>query len=191
MSIRESVIKDRLANSSATLKQIADKHGVSKEWVRQILVAENLPTRHWPVQYYICNNCYKCFKWKINRSMLFCSGQCRKEYYYATIKCEMCGTFFKRPYHEMIKRLKNGQQYFCCSAKCRGKMIGSNYGFVVNPQNVYKYVIRPSKWAKFRSVILEKLEKGYHLTGIMRELGIPRSSYYIIKNIINESPVER
>jgi hypothetical protein len=190
MSIRESVIKERLVNPSATLKQIGDKHGVTKEWVRQILAAENLPTRHWPVRYYICNNCHKCFIKNRNSSILFCSAKCRKKYYYATIRCEICGTRFTKPYHVLIKGLRNGQEHFFCSSECRGRMVGLNYGFVVNPQNIYKYVRRPSKWAKFRSVILEKLEKGYHLTGIMRELGIPRTSHYIIKKIINESMPE-
>jgi hypothetical protein len=191
MSIRELVIKERLSDPSATLKQIGDKHGVTKEWVRQILAAENLPTRHWPVHYHICNNCYKCFEWKINKSMLFCSAKCRKEYYYATLECEMCGTLFTKPFHDLIKRLKNGQDKFCCSRKCRGRLLGLNYGMGVNPQNSYEYVKRPSKWAKYRPEIMEKLKKGYTLAFIMREFKIPRSSHYIIKRIINESPIKQ
>ena len=46
MSVRDPVIKERAANPYATLKQIADKYGVTKERVRQILASENLPTRH-------------------------------------------------------------------------------------------------------------------------------------------------
>jgi hypothetical protein len=38
---------------------------------------------------------------------------------------------------------------------------------------------------------MEKLEKGYTLAFIIRELKIPRSSYYITKYIINESPTEQ
>jgi hypothetical protein len=190
MSVRESVIKERSANPSATLKQIGDKFGVTKEWVRQILAAEDLPTRHWPVKYYFCINCHKCFKKERNKSIWFCSKECRKEYYYAKLECAMCGTLFTKPFHDIIRRLKNGQDEFCCSKECRGRLLGSRYGIGVNPQNSYKYVERPSKWAKYRPEIMEKLKKGYHLAYIMRQLKIPRSSHYIIKKIINDSPNE-
>jgi hypothetical protein len=191
MSVRESIIKERVDNPSATLKQIGDKFGVSREWVRQVLVAGKLPTRHWPVQYYICNNCRKCFKGKYNRSKLFCSKKCRIAYYTASVECETCGTLFTRQFCDMVKGLRTGQHHFCCSPKCRSKMLSLNYGFGALPQNTYRFVKRPSKWAEFRSLIIEKLEQGYSLTGIMRELGIPRSSYYIIKGMFAEDQTGR
>ena len=56
MTVRDLVIQERTAYPCATLQQIADKYGITKERVRQILASANLATRHRKPGY-ICNNC--------------------------------------------------------------------------------------------------------------------------------------
>jgi hypothetical protein len=44
ITVRELVKRERTTNPYATMSQIAEKVGVTKERVRQILVTANLPT---------------------------------------------------------------------------------------------------------------------------------------------------
>jgi predicted transcriptional regulator len=135
MAVRELVIKEREASPCATLQQIADKLGVTKERVRQILVSESLPTTHWKLRNYLCNNCGRNFPAIYGGRRIFCSPECQKAYYEATLQCDECGKLFKLRYSELRKAVKRGYQHFYCSRRCRGRAIGGKYGFNVHPEN--------------------------------------------------------
>jgi protein-arginine kinase activator protein McsA len=142
MTTRELTIIERGLNPYATLRQIADKVGVSKERVRQILSELNLPTRHKQSckPHYICNNCGRVFPRIGGRAHnLFCSWNCYKTYCllnnYATLECDTCGILFTLRYSQLSARVRNGQQHFYCSRSCKGRATGMTYGFAAHPEN--------------------------------------------------------
>jgi hypothetical protein len=188
MSVRESIVEERANNPCATLKQIADKHGVIKERVRQVLSETNLPTRHWR-QSYICNNCAMEFYPRGGRSKRFCSPDCRKEYFTARVACDSCGRVYQTSYPQLIRGIiKEGQRYFYCSRSCKGRATGLNYGFHIHPENCFMYKPnQTSKWAEYIPRIRRLLEQGKELNPIMRELGIPRGSYLLIKKLVENN----
>lgn len=63
------------------------------------------------------------------RGHIFCCAQCRHDFSYKKIPCEVCGQL--KEYH--IKRVdwlqkRGGQKHFYCSKRCQGKWLGTNYG---------------------------------------------------------------
>ena len=133
-TVRDLVIQKRIANPYATTPQIASEVGVTKERVRQILVSENLPTRYRKPSY-VCNNCGNKFPFNSRKSRLFCSSECRKEYYQATLRCDACGKLFTLGYSVLKTRVKSASQHFYCSLACKGAVIGRDYGFRAHPEN--------------------------------------------------------
>jgi hypothetical protein len=187
MSVQQLVVRERHNNPCATLKQIADKYGVTKERVRQILSAADLPTRHWK-QGYICNSCGREFYPAYGHSKLFCGTDCRKEYGLVTVECEACGKLYQMSYFELIRKVvKLGQRHFYCSRRCNGKATGQQWGFNIHPKNRYCVNKRqPSKWAKYIPEIKAMLLKSWYLNNILVELGIPKGSYCLIKKLVAE-----
>jgi hypothetical protein len=184
MSVKELVVRERYNNPCATLLQIGNKYGVSKQWVSKILETADLPTKHWKPSY-ICNNCSKEFFPAQGRSKSFCSTECRITYATATLVCEECGKLFQRKYSRIKDKLtREKQQHFYCSRVCRGKATGREYGFLAHPENtISNDHSKPSRWAKFLPQIIMKLKAGENISNIMAELGIPRGSYNLIKKL--------
>ena len=189
--LRKLVVKKRLNNPCSTLQQIAETVGVTKERVRQILVSENLPTRRWKPRSYKCNNCGLIFPAVNGRVCKFCSPECRKEYYQATLPCDECGKLFTLSYGVIRKRVKFGCQHFYCSQRCRGIVAGKKYGFIAHPENSHpsSYKSQPCKWLKLAPKINEMLKQGWLLNNILVELGIPKGSLCLIKKMIVENTI--
>jgi hypothetical protein len=143
---RELVIKKRELNPCATIQQIGDEFGISRERVRQILASENLPTRHWVQRRFICNNCGMTFTRARNKSRIFCSAKCKKEYYHATLRCDACGQLYSIPYFLVQGCIRLGCQHFYCSASCSKRTIGKEFGFAAHPENTgTRFKGQPSK----------------------------------------------
>jgi len=112
------VINLRKQRPCYTLQQIGNKFGHSKEWARQILQSNGMPTKHTKMPR-LCSSCGKpitknktglCFKcWAINHSV--------------TVTCK-CGKKFQRKEAEVLRTENN-----FCSNECKGKYIGKEYGW--------------------------------------------------------------
>ena len=83
---RELVKTARLKNPCATLQQIGNDIGITRERVRQILSEEGLNTSAWKQTYY-CLNCDK----EIATGRKFCSKRCDSDYTRIQIECPVCG----------------------------------------------------------------------------------------------------
>ena len=158
---KELVIKERLANPHASQREIGDKVGVSAQMVSLILVSAKLPTRklskHAKVKY-ICNYCGSLTHASIY-PILFCSPECRKRYSMATVRCDMCGMFFRISYSSLRKRVVAGYKHLTCSRSCKGFVKRSNAG--------------KTKWALFIPSINEMLQQNRNISDIGKDLKIP------------------
>ncbi len=179
----QAIIEIRKSNPCATLKQIGDKIGVTRERVRQILNENRLPTIHWK-QKYLCIVCgseikERNRKWKHSA---FCSVECGKKYHHPTLICDQCGKAFTRQL-SYILRTKNDAGTFC-SRQCYGKWLGRNYGFSVHPENC-------GAKSKYDYSEIDRLYiEGLSCAEISRRLNMPvttiYSHYYRYKEVSHE-----
>jgi hypothetical protein len=186
--VRELVIQERVKNPCATLKQIGDKFGVSREYIRQILSEAGLPTRHRRPGY-MCNYCFNVFTPSGSHSILFCNPECSKQYALVTLECESCNKLFPANYSRISYQIrKKGQQHFYCSRRCKGKATGLNNGFSVHPENSCGAHNKGQfKWAYIVPAIKEKYDSGQSLSGILNELHISRNYYCKIRDMITKN----
>ena len=162
------------------MSQIAAKVGVSPQIVRQILVSENLPTLNVKPSVnlkpliYVCNHCSRKFSTVSGKPRLFCSPECRKNYYQATLRCDECGKLYNLRYSKLRQAVMRGYQHFYCSRVTKGRATGQKYGFIA-PENICgpHNKGQPSKWLKFATRIGKMLRQGKSLNSVLVELGIP------------------
>lgn len=140
--VRTHVIAIRKKDACATLQQIGDHVGVTRERIRQILVEANLRTssirRN---QTKVCLNCGEIYK--AYRGKYFCSLKCYYNYCKIPIVCDGCGNLFYRRKCDLIhytpRRIKVGFKITnasYCSSECFGRQIGKLYGFGAHPENI-------------------------------------------------------
>ena len=117
---KQDIINSRLHNPCATLQQIGDKYGITRERVRQILESENLNTTHWK-QKYKCLQCGEIIE--RSRSKSFCSKDCQYNYSYPLIECCICKKLVRRNQGQLYRHDRQNKHYFC-SKKCKGTWFG-------------------------------------------------------------------
>ena len=123
---RQGVKKTREANPCATLQQIGDKYGVTREWVRQILSQEGLPTAAIIEKHLIyCLNCGK-----ETSTPKFCNLDCFSAYHHIEVVCSQCDKLFPLRRSTLIAHVKrNTSGLLFCSMRCQGKWASKNYGW--------------------------------------------------------------
>lgn len=135
MTTRELVKEIRIKNPCATLQQIGDKVGLTRERVRQILNLGNLPTKHYHQDKRKMIACLNCGKPTPNAK--YCGFKCSKGYNQIQLVCRQCGNMFYRTKSYVMTKGNNIHSHGdFCNKKCSGKYIGIHYGFGVHPENV-------------------------------------------------------
>jgi len=118
----------------ASLQDIADKVGLTRERVRQILEKNNKKTKHFK-QSYICNNCGKKYtpdyKEFFGINKLFCTKKCRKEYNYklhhVTVQCTTCGKDKEIKLSQFLYHCERSDKLiFFCDKKCQALWMVGN-----------------------------------------------------------------
>ena len=170
---RGAVEQARMKNPCATLEQIGQKFGVSRERIRQILQRANLPTRRFVQHNFICLQCGKEFTCKWPRR--FCSPECSRRYHNPSLVCSECGILFERRLKTILHN--NGARGYkgrgmWCSKQCFGKWFGNNYGFSAHPENIPR---GSRKWDR-TSILHLRLDTGWGAPRISRALGIPQAT---------------
>ena len=131
----KKVTEARNSNPCATLQEIADRHGVSKERIRQVLKKARLPTGR-IYQTYECLNCGKDMGPRPYRK--FCAFECYHAYSYIKIACAVCGVLKEYNAKQVVWRRAHGKKrtgVFFCSKRCCGFYLGTNFGFGAHPEN--------------------------------------------------------
>ncbi len=135
----KGVVEARNENPCATLQQIGNKFGVTRERVRQILKRDGLETRHFR-QHYLCNHCRKVIIGNRGLKPKFCSRVCRSKYYDVELICDGCGKSFIRKIHNIriaLRRPMGGKEekLWFCGYGCHGLWLAENYGFNKFPEH--------------------------------------------------------
>ena len=140
MTDRSAIVATRRRNPCATLQEIGDKYGVTKERIRQILKEKGEATRHWTARSAARtgNVCPSCGGWKEDISVrcLNCyrlKQRAERGSTLVPVSCDWCGKITWR-YPAWVIRSANsprhkGHQF--CNRRCQGSWVGTNYGFGV------------------------------------------------------------
>jgi len=133
--VRINVIRARRNNPCATQLQIANRYGITRERVRQILKEAEKPTAAYK-QIYLCPSCGKELPSEKQLrarqgKVTFCNKQCRYDYGHIKVACDYCGNLKEYRVGELISHIRTGNtkhNHFFCSRVCQGKWLGENYG---------------------------------------------------------------
>lgn len=138
MTDRSAIVATRRSNPCATLLEIGDKYGVSKQRIHQILQKEGEVTRHWTAWSAARTGhvCPSCGEWKadVSKRCRKCAISKRKAERGSTkvpVSCDWCGKITWR-YPSAVIRNANSPRYKAhqfCDKRCQGYWCGANYGF--------------------------------------------------------------
>ncbi len=179
---RIDVIKTKVLNPCATLQQIGDKYGITKERIRQIIKPLKLPTgQHARSSHdYICPQC--------GSKKSYGSKLCRKcaSPQYIPLACEVCGkVVYRNKKHYLYNITKGNYQHQYYSKQCQGRYTAETYGFKKGHTN---YGARPLGSSKYHSQIPEiimRLNGNESFHSILVKLSIPTGNYNTIKKMVN------
>jgi len=117
----EKLAKIRWTNPCATLQEMGDRLGVSRERIRQMLNKLELPTRHYSEKKMV--GCLECGS-LIKEGKEFCNVKCRKSYNSVLVTCSQCGKLIKRKPSMVLSsksRIRKGYKgNYYCDRKCLG-----------------------------------------------------------------------
>lgn len=191
-----------LRNQGLTLQAIGDRVGVTKERIRQILVAHYGTTE---VPGFIvrerlagllgCSSTYllslekqgvlnpihsgsggyRLYDRDESEKAALAVAQMRQNGHWVKLVCDECGRDFKRERSQVTFKIKKGQKLWFCSRHCLGKYTGQHYGFTAHPENAGWERGRSRKW-DWGKVYKMREETGWGALRIGRALGIPVST---------------
>ena len=130
-----NVIIARTNNPCATLQEIGNCFGVTRERIRQILSQAGSPAPAYR-QTYLCIHCGKDVGTRKTR--LFCNRQCRHDYTHTQIACSHCGKLREYGIKDVVWQIEHGGrsgELFFCSKQCQGAWLAENHGFGKHPEN--------------------------------------------------------
>lgn len=111
---RQQVVELRQKNPCMTSTWIADKVGLSRERVRQILKSEGLMTKRPP------RLCPQCGKTVRSRRQVYCSWKCRRKDTYIKAACDYCGKLKEvRASYIVSQQGIRGYNNFYCGLSCK------------------------------------------------------------------------
>ncbi len=118
----DHVVRIRRANPCATLQEIGDKCGVTREAVRQLLTKAGLPTKGFRQQY-LCCVCGGLISDRVRRSSHspFCSPECYHKYHNVEMVCGYCGKTVERRVSDILvypTRRNSDKCHSFCSRTC-------------------------------------------------------------------------
>lgn len=129
---REKLAKMRWMNPCATLQDLSEHFGVTRERIRQVLNELELPTRHFSEKKMV--GCLQCDN-PIREGKEFCNRKCQNDYNTISISCSQCGKLMKRKACRTLlteSRIKLGYKgNFFCSKRCQGFWLAEKHGYGV------------------------------------------------------------
>jgi len=136
---RKQVKALRSGNLSMRMSEIANKVGISRQRVYQILKKEGLPTRRKqgdiPARYHIINYRYKCIVCGTAGTKQFCSDECKRKWTEIPVICSRCGKLFVRKKRQLLSNYQRHNGLLFCGRKCASKWLVDHYGFNIYPDH--------------------------------------------------------
>jgi sulfur relay (sulfurtransferase) DsrC/TusE family protein len=124
----------REGDATLSLGQIAERVGVTRQRVHQILKEDGLATaRVFTSKHPPCPGCGKRRPWRHKREV--CNA-CRAKTVSVRLRCDHCSVlFYRRRYYTPFNPKRASQNWIFCSKRCQGKNLAALYGFKVFPEN--------------------------------------------------------
>jgi hypothetical protein len=130
---KEKLAKMRWMNPCATLQELSDSFGVTRERIRQVLNELELPTKHYSEKKMV--SCLQCGS-PIKEGKEFCNLKCQNAYNTILITCSQCGKLMERKACQTLlteSRMKLGYKgNFFCSKRCQGFWLAEKHGYGVD-----------------------------------------------------------
>jgi len=166
---RQKVRDLRSNNLCMNMSEIANKVGISRQRVYQILREEGLPTKHYQkMTQYVCPVCGTI------RAHKFCSDECKKKWQQIPVICDRCGKLFFRNRHQFLTNYSHFNNTLFCSRDCSSKSWAEHYGFKAHPDHISnKPHIRKHNWDNIWKM---HLETGYGSLRLSKRLNISRNT---------------
>ena len=176
MDNTEKVITYRQRNPCMSGQAIADRLGITRERVRQILQKVNLPTRAYKVPK-LCAYCGDVIDKPYRKK--YCSTDCHNKDTFVQVSCSYCGNLHTRHKSYVIcNTRRSGGDYFFCNNVCQGKYLGTHWGKLPSP---YKGIGYKYDWDMIWKL---HLDTGYWSKKLSRLLGIPETTINMILRTI-------
>jgi len=121
----QAIVRYRRENFCLDMQDVADKFGVSREWVRQVCERAGVQTTAagWGTK----DICPKCGEHK-NECAVMCR-KCRHEAHIVPLTCSFCGKIFERGQSLVLHCItQHNQELFFCNKHCQGMWLATNYG---------------------------------------------------------------
>lgn len=118
-SNREKILRLKQEHPDWTLLHIGSEVGVTKQRIRQVLIANNISTKRHK-EYY--SPCIVCENLVLNKtsSKAICSEKCRQKLFWVELICGHCKEIIVRRKSHVTRDLKkNPDKVFFCSQSCR------------------------------------------------------------------------
>jgi len=110
------ILQERYENRYATLREIGDKFGVTRQYVYQVLKQENVPTlRLKKEKFRICKVCDQ----RVENSLAKVhQGKCHGEYYFKLIHCDNCFAKWHMKRGIIMQKIRRQDKHIYCSREC-------------------------------------------------------------------------
>jgi len=110
------IVQERYENRYATLREIGEKFGVTRQYVHKVLKQNEVPTlRLKKDRFSICLICDD----RIMDSMAKVhQGKCHGEYYYKIVRCDNCFAKWHMKRSVLISKIKRKDRHGYCSRSC-------------------------------------------------------------------------
>ena len=110
------IVLERQENRYATLREIGEKFGVTRQYVHKVLKKQNIPTlRLKKERFSICKIC----DLRIDGSLAKVhQGKCHGEYYYKIVRCDNCFAKWHMKRSVLISKIKRKDRHGYCSRSC-------------------------------------------------------------------------
>jgi hypothetical protein len=113
---KRAISISRVENPFATLQEIGENFGVSRQYVHKVLTSTGVPTlRAKRQRYTVCKVCDQRVEESMSKTH---KGKCHGEYYYISVHCQNCIKSWSMKRGVFMQKLRRGDKHIYCSRPC-------------------------------------------------------------------------
>ena len=114
--VKRGISLSRVENPFATLQEIGEKFGVSRQYVYKVLTNAGVPTlRAKRLRYTVCKVCDQKVEESLSKVH---KGKCHGEYYFISVHCQNCIKSWSMKRGVFMQKLRRGDRHIYCSRPC-------------------------------------------------------------------------
>tara|TARA_R110000824_G_scaffold244330_2_gene433069 strand:- start:712 stop:1194 length:483 start_codon:yes stop_codon:yes gene_type:complete len=114
--VKKGITLLRVEYPFATLQEIGENFGVSRQYVYKVLTNAGVPTlRAKRQKYTVCKVCDERIEESMSKTHM---GKCHGEYYFLSVHCTNCNKSWSMRRGVYLQKLRRGDRYIYCSRPC-------------------------------------------------------------------------